>query len=65
MSKFDIKNIGDKFIVTKNNTPLVTSKENTGSKITEFLSFEDAQKYLEIMKMLDKKKNQHISSSRI
>lgn len=53
MNKLDIKSIGDKFVVTRNNVPVNSGLSN---KITEFASIEDAQKYMNILKMLDKQK---------
>lgn len=54
MSNYNIKNVGDKFIVIKNNVKLVS--DSASNKITEFSSIDDANKYMEILQKLDKKK---------
>jgi hypothetical protein len=56
VDKFNIKNVNNKFIVTVNSVPLIPKDQCSANKITEFVSLEDAKKYVEIMKMLEKRK---------
>jgi hypothetical protein len=58
MSKKDIyavKQLGNKYIVTKNNQPILLPKSDGQSIVTEFDSTEDANKYLSILQSLMKR----------
>ena len=46
-----------KFIVTRDNEPIVLPKNDGQNIITEFSSKTDAEKYISILKVLEKKKN--------
>lgn len=47
----------NKFIVTKNGQPINLPKTDGSSIITEFPSKEDAEKYISILKTLEKRKS--------
>ncbi len=58
MSKKDIyavKQLNGKFVVTKNNEPILLPKSDGQSIVTEFDSMEDANKYLSILQSLMKR----------
>jgi hypothetical protein len=52
---FDIVQDNGKFVVTKNGQPILLPKSDGQSIITKFDSKEDAQKYLNILKSLNKR----------
>jgi hypothetical protein len=45
-----------KFVVTRNNQPINLPKTDGSPIVTEFSSKEDAEKYVSILKTLEKKK---------
>jgi hypothetical protein len=45
-----------KFVVARNNQPINLPKTDGSSIVTEFSSKEDAEKYVSILKTLEKKK---------
>jgi hypothetical protein len=52
---FDIVQDNGKFVVTKNGQPILLPKSDGQSIITKFDTKEDAQKYLNILKSLNKR----------
>lgn len=53
---YSIKQIGGKFVVAKNGEPIVLPTSVGQSIVTQFDSKEDAEKYLSILKSLNKQK---------
>lgn len=52
---FDIVQENGKFVVTKNGKPILLPKSDGQSIVTQFDNQEDAQKYLNILKSLNKR----------
>ena len=46
-----------KFVVARNNQPIVLPKSDGQTIVTEFSSKTDAEKYMSILKVLEKKQN--------
>jgi hypothetical protein len=55
-SNLGIVEKNSKFIVTKNGQPINLPKTDGASIVTEFPSREDAEKYVSILKTLEKRK---------
>jgi hypothetical protein len=53
--EYHVKQLNNKFVVTKNNEPITLSSNSNQGIVTEFDSKEDAEKYLSILKTLAKK----------
>lgn len=54
---YGIKQISSKFVVTKNGEPIILPASEAQSLVTQFDSKEDAEKYLSILKSLNKQKH--------
>lgn len=52
----DVVQKHDKFVVTKNGQPFVPSRTDGQAVTTEFSNREDAEKYMNILKVLSKSK---------
>ena len=52
---YEVKQLNGKYVVTKNNEPILLPKSDGQSIVTEFDSMEDANKYLSILQSLIKK----------
>lgn len=61
---FDIKNKNSKFIILQNGEPVQFPKSDNINRVTEFETLEDAQKYVSILQILSKKKNDFSTSKR-
>lgn len=53
--EYSIAKIKDKFVVTKNGEPIVLPKNSGSTIVTEFELKDDAEKYLSILKTLQKR----------
>ena len=52
---YEVKQLNGKYVVTKNNEPILLPKSDGQSIVTEFDSIEDANKYLSILQSLMKR----------
>lgn len=52
--EYGIKKLNSKFVVTKNGEPIVLPASSGQTIVTEFDTKEDAEKYLSILKNLNK-----------
>jgi len=52
---YEVKQLNDKYVVTKNGEPTLLPKSDGQSIVTEFDSMEDANKYLSILQSLMKR----------
>ena len=55
-SVLDVKESNGRFIVVRDGREIITPKSTGSSIVTEFSCREDAEKYISILRILDKKK---------
>ena len=52
---YEVKQLNNRYVVTKNNEPILLPKSDGQSIVTQFDSIEDANKYLSILQSLMKR----------